>query len=274
MTDIKSMKLYTHVERIENELAELGHAPGDALNVDQLSAFDQLHYHGTEALDHALQLVAASSDQHWLEIGSGIGGPSRYLAHRGKLKMTALELQPDQDRLAAELTRRCQMQTRIDHRCGDFLDYDFAGQRFDAVVSWLALYHIPERPRLLQRCRELLHPGGYFYTEDLCRLDAIDAAQLAELERDLYAITLPSIDAWRADLEAAGFVIEHCVDMSADWAQFTRQRLAAFRAERARHVRVHGEPTVQALDDFYRAVDHHFQSGKLGGLRICARLRE
>ena len=274
MSNIKSMKLYTHVERIENELAELGHAPGDELAVDELSAFDQLHYHGTEALDHALQLLAASSAQHWLEIGSGIGGPSRYLAHRGKLKMTALELQPDQDRLAAGLTRRCKMQARVDHRCGDFLDFDFAGQRFDAVVSWLALYHIPERPRLLQRCHDLLQPGGYFYTEDLCSLAAIDPTQLADLERDLYAITLPSIDAYRANLDAAGFEVEECVDLSADWAQFTRQRLAAFRAERARHVRVHGAATVQALDDFYHAVDHHFQSGKLGGLRICARRRE
>ncbi len=27
----------------------------------------------------------------------------------------------------------------------------------------------------------------------------------------------------------------------------------------------------QALDDFYSVVDHHFGSGKLGGLRLCAR---
>ena len=39
------------------------------------------------------------------------------------------------------------------------------------------------------------------------------------------------------------------------------------------HLRVHGEATVQALDDFYGAVDHHFGSGKLGGLRLCARKR-
>jgi len=31
---------------------------------------------------------------------------------------------------------------------------------------------------------------------------------------------------------------------------------------------------VQALDDFYSAVDHHFYSGKLGGLRLCARRRD
>jgi sarcosine/dimethylglycine N-methyltransferase len=274
MSDIKSMKLYTHVERIVNELAEFGHAPTDELTVDELSAFDQLHYHGTEALDHALQRLIAAPGQHWLEIGSGIGGPARYLAQHSQLQITALELQPDQHELATQLSRRCNMTSRVDHRCGDFLNYDFAGQTFDAIVSWLALYHIPERPLLLERCHQLLKPGGYFYTEDLCSLAAMDATQLADLERDLYAITLPRIEAYRSDLEGAGFEVEHCDDMSADWSEFTRVRLAGYRAERARHVRVHDETTVQALDDFYSAVDHHFGSGKLGGLRLCARRRD
>ena len=268
------MKLYTHVERIENELAELGRARGDELTVDESSAFDQLHYHGTEALDRALQRLSAALGQHWLEIGSGIGGPARYLAQHGQLQMTALELQADQNELAIQLTRRCNMSTQVDHLCGDFLDYDFTGQTFDAIVSWLALYHIPERSLLLQRCHELLNPGGYFYTEDLCSLATMDATQLADLERDLYAITLPRIDEYRRDLEGAGFEVEHCDDMSADWSEFTRVRLAAWRAEHARHVRVHDQATVQALDDFYSAVDHHFGSGKLGGLRLCARRRD
>jgi cyclopropane fatty-acyl-phospholipid synthase-like methyltransferase len=274
MTGIKSMKLYRHVERIENELSDLGYGPGEPLSVDHLSAFDQLHYHGTDALDEALRLLDARPGQNWLEIGSGIGGPARYLAHRGQVRMTALELQPDQDELAAQLTRRCGLAERVDHVRGDFLEYDFAGQRFDAIVSWLALYHIPRRRRLLERCRELLRTGGLYYTEDLCSRGTIGADQRAELERDLYAITLPTIDAYREDIENAGFEVLQCADMSADWAQFTRARLAAFRADRARHVRVHGEATVQALDDFYSAVDHHFGSGKLGGLRLCARRRD
>jgi hypothetical protein len=33
---------------------------------------------------------------------------------------------------------------------------------------------------------------------------------------------------------------------------------------------VHGAPIVNALEDFYAAVDRQFQSGKLGGIRICA----
>jgi len=274
MTDIKSMKLYIHVERIDNELAELGHGPMDALTVDELSAFDQLHYHGTEALDSALQMIGAKPGQSWLEIGSGIGGPARYLAHHGGVRVTALELQPDQNNLAAQLSRRCAIDASITHVCGDFLAHDFDAQKFDAVVSWLALYHIPERPKLLKRCYDLLKPDGYFYTEDLYGIGDIDETQLADLERDLYAITLPDLDSYRRDLEVAGFEVEHCDDMTDDWAAFTQARLTAYRGERDRHRRVHGEATVQALDDFYSAVDYHFQSGKLGGIRLCARRRE
>lgn len=274
MQDIKSMKLYTHVERIDNELAELGYGPADALGVDELSTFDQLHYHGTDAIDLALHMLGAEAGQHWLEIGSGIGGPARYLAHRGGVQVTALELQPDQHDLAARLTRRCGMHRQIRHLCGNFLDYDFGASRFDAVVSWLALYHIPERPRLLRRCHDLLQADGYFYTEDLYAIGDVDPQQRAALARDLYAVTLPGFDEYQQGLADAGFDIEQCEDMTADWAEFTHARLADYRAERARHRRVHGAATVQALDDFYSAVDDHFQSGKLGGIRVCARRRE
>jgi len=44
-----------------------------------------------------------------------------------------------------------------------------------------------------------------------------------------------------------------------------------FRSDRERHVRVHSASAVDALDQFYSAVDFHFQSGKLGGLCVCVR---
>lgn len=273
MSDIKSMKLYTHVERIENELAELGIDPESALQVDQLSRFDQLHYHGTDALDLAMSVTSCVAGQSWLEVGSGIGGPARYLADRGRIQLTALELQPDQNDLAEQLTRRCSIDHQVTHLCGDFLDYDFNTQKFDAVVSWLALYHIPDRSKLLRQCFDLLNPGGYFYTEDLCRIGEIDETQMKDLERDLYAITLPESTEYAQQLESAGFDIVLEQDMTDDWSKFTHDRLAAYRAERDRHLRVHGQATVDALEAFYSAVDHQFQSGKLGGLRICAKRR-
>jgi len=41
MREIKSMKLYTNIERVYNELAELGKVDSDPLTVSQLSALDQ-----------------------------------------------------------------------------------------------------------------------------------------------------------------------------------------------------------------------------------------
>jgi len=116
------MKLYTHVERIENELAELGKSAGDALSVEKLCAFDQLHYHGTDALDVALRQIGCEGAQSWLEIGSGIGGAARYLAHQGNIHVTALELQADQNEVATRgvpggSRAPCPGPRRSDRRC-------------------------------------------------------------------------------------------------------------------------------------------------------------
>ena len=59
------MKLYTQVERIDNQLAQLGKRTGDPLGVDELSAFDQLHYHGTAALDIALDDFYSAVDRQF-----------------------------------------------------------------------------------------------------------------------------------------------------------------------------------------------------------------
>lgn len=274
MSDIKSMKLYTHVGRIYRELGEMGKMAEDPLTVDELSAFDQLHYHGTQALDVAMAMIGIDGQQRWLEIGSGLGGPARYLAAYSDARVTALELQPDQHEVACSLTERCGLSQRVEHVCGDFLEFERASASFEAIVSWLALYHIPDRPRLLLNCHRLLVPGGRFYTEDLTARGDLDDDQRKLLERELYAITLRRIDQYQRDLEKAGFEVELCTSMSSNWAEFVRVRLAAYRADRARHLRVHGEAAVNAMTEFYSAVNRHFQSGKLGGLRLCARKPE
>ena len=274
MSDIKSMKLYTHVGRIYRELGELGKMVDDPLTVDELSAFDQLHYHGTQALDVAMAMIGVDGQQRWLEIGSGLGGPARYLAAYSDAHVTALELQQDQHEVAIGLTARCGLEGRVEHVCGNFLEFERAPGSFEAIVSWLALYHIPERQRLLENCHRLLVPGGRFYTEDLTARGDIGDTQRKLLERDLYAITLPHINEYKQDLVNAGFEVEICTSMSSDWAEFVRVRLAAYRADRARHLRVHGEAAVNAMTEFYSAVNRHFQSGKLGGVRLCARKPE
>ena len=269
--DIKSMKLYSHIERVYNELRELGKAQDDPLDAAELTAFDQLHYHGTEAVDESINMIGIDQQSRVLEIGSGFGGPSRHVAARTGATVTALELQPDQDQLAAELTRRCGLAQKLEHVCGDFLQHDWRGREFDSIVSWLAIYHIPDRPRLLKISRQLLPAGGTFYTEDLYSRGAFDAAEHAELASGLFASHLPDIDTYRAEFETGGFALESVTDMSDDWTNFTTERLAEYRASKDRQVKVHGAATFEAMESFYELVNRHFRSGKLGGIRLLAR---
>jgi len=268
---IKSMKLYSHIDRVNNELAELGKSGDAPLAAADLSAFDQLHYHGTDAVDAGIALAGIDRDTCVLEIGAGLGGPARHIADNTGAQVTALELQADHHRLAAQLTERCGLAGHVTHVCGDFLTHDWRGRRFDAIVSWLALYHIPDRPRLLRIARDLLPDGGAFYAEDLFSRRALDANERAQMASGLYANHLPDFAAYRAEVEDAGFSLVQVDDMSDDWMRFTGQRLAAYRAARERHIRVHGAPTYRAMEDFYQLVHDLFRSGKLGGIRWLAR---
>lgn len=270
MTDIKSMKLYTNVDRIFNELRELGKADTDPLHVDELSSFDQLHYHGTDAVDHSINDLGIDPSTSVLEIGSGIGGPARHIASRTGAKVTALELQSDQNDLAADLTRRCGLSDRIDHVCGDFLTQDWGGQTFDVIVSWLALYHIPDHQALLEKSFAALNPGGKFHTEDLIARRPFDEDELSELSTELFANHLVEIPAYEQNLKNAGFTSVAAEDMSDSWRVFTGERIEAYNQQRDRHVRVHGEDVVDSLGSFYRVVGRHFTSGKLGGIRVVA----
>ena len=54
-SNIKSMKLYNNVDRIFNELREIGKDQSKFLKIEDLIKFDQLHYCGTEAVDFAIK---------------------------------------------------------------------------------------------------------------------------------------------------------------------------------------------------------------------------
>jgi sarcosine/dimethylglycine N-methyltransferase len=254
---IKSMPLYGDLQRIDNELAALGVGPDEPLRADQLYPFDQLHYHGTDAVRAAAGTIGLGRNSRVLEIGSGLGGPARYLAQTVGCHVTALELQQDLHDLAASLTRRCELESRVDHVRGDALTAPLPERAFDAVVSWLAIHHIPRRPQLMERLARALTSSGRLYIEDLVQRAPFSPDDAAAVRRTLYGVTITSADSFAADVAAAGFREMEIVDMTPSWAPFCRKRADAFTANRERHVRVHGEEIAARLEG-------------LGGIRLAA----
>lgn len=267
---IKSMKLYTAVERIHADLAAIGRDRAAPLTVAELSRFDQLHYFGTEAVDEAIAACGLGPGSRVLDIGAGFGGPARHIADRTGARVKAVEIQPDMNATAEELTRRCGLSHLVEHVEGDILATPLGGAVFDAAVSWLALYHIPGRPALFPRLRSALRPQGRLYVEDLYRRGDLTAEEEEAMRTMLFANTLATRDAYLGELADGGFEEVAFDDMTERWAAFTRDRLAAFRAGRDAYVAIHGEATWASLDAFYECIAGLLTGGRVGGVRIMA----
>ena len=268
---MKTMRLYDQVERILNELHHLGIDEESPLNVEDLTPFDQYHYHGTAAVDQAARMLGATADTQILEIGSGIGGPARHMAHVTGCRVTAVELQPDLSALSEQLTSRCGLSGQIDHVCANVLDRPLEGRTFDAIMSFLVFLHIPARAELFSVCRSSLKPGGSMIIEDYIKLKEPTAEQADDLRVKVQCPYVPDMDTYRKDLEEAGFGSVEMEDMSASWTAFTAERLAAYKARRDHNVKVNGADLTDGLQDFYATTAGLFGAGVIGGVRILAR---
>ena len=269
--NIKSMKLYNNVDRIFNELREIGKSTSSSLLVEDLTKFDQLHYHGTDAIDIFIEKLEINEKTKILDVGSGIGGPARYIANKTGAEITAIELQSDQNNLAKDLTKKCGLSNKVNHICGDILDYDFKNQTFDAVVSWLTLYHIANHEILLKKLFDLLNPNGFFYTEDITSRINLSDADRKEIKKEIYGIHLPYFDKYISNLEQNGFKLIFSEDMSSSWTDFTKERIKKYNSEKERNIRVHGKEVYDSLNSFYNFVGQYFSNGKLGGIRVIAK---
>lgn len=124
------------------------------------------------------QLLALLSPLHQdiLEVGCGAGIPTteKLLAHSPSFRVTANDLSPSQialgkKRLSEEAGRGANRVTWIE---GDMMQLEFPAERFDIVLDFCAIQHLPpdEQCVMIRRLAQWLKSGGYmlvnFTTEE------------------------------------------------------------------------------------------------------------
>jgi cyclopropane fatty-acyl-phospholipid synthase-like methyltransferase len=272
---IKTMQLYSHMDRIWNELKECGIGQADVVPVEVLNRFDCLNYGGASGAARSVAALGVDASSTVLDVGAGLGGPARCVSAVSGARVLGVELQADLAALGSALTARCACADRVSIVCGDILDERVAlgaDASFDAAMSWLVILHIPlsSRDALFQRLHRLLKPGARVYIEDFYRRGALfTAREQTLLAAEVYVpgADLPSREQYTATCAAAGFGVSF-EDVSGEWAAFTRARRDAWQGQRERHERVHNAATWESLDRFYCAIVELFENGNLGGVRL------
>jgi ubiquinone/menaquinone biosynthesis C-methylase UbiE len=177
----------------------------DHLTPDDLAPVDEFHGGQRPATVRLAELVGFSGSERVLDVGSGLGGPSRFLAWSYGCYVSGVDLTTEFVRVAEMLTERTGLVGRVDYRRGSALDLPFEEQSFDVVWSQNAAMNIADRDRLYREMRRVLKPGGKLALQEVASGPGGPPHYPVQWARIPDISFLYSQSATRAKLEAAGF---------------------------------------------------------------------
>ncbi len=210
-------------ERLKSALAVFG--PEDSeLAPDQLGALDQFHTRGLAATADLARAAGLTDRSAVLDVGSGVGGPARFLAATYGSRVTGIDLSEPFVDAARYLTERTRQGGLVSFVVGSALDLPFGDGSFDAVFLQHVAMNIADRARLYGEIRRVLKQGGRFATYDVVLRGSEPHYPVP------WALTpatsfLLTPDETRTAIEAAGFraqVWHDDSDTAKSW--FARQR--------------------------------------------------
>lgn len=178
----------------------------DRLAADDLSPVDDFHTGGREATASLAEEAGFAAGQHLLDIGCGIGGPSRFFAGRG-CRVTGIDLTADYVRLAEALSRRVGLGTMVSYRQASAVALPFERGTFDGAYMIHVGMNIEDKPALFAGVHRSLKPGGTFAIFDIMRTgDGALSYPVPWAATPATSFLARPAD-YRRGLEAAGFEI-------------------------------------------------------------------
>ncbi|KJC59105.1 SAM-dependent methlyltransferase [Bradyrhizobium sp. LTSPM299] len=190
-------------ERLKAALMALG--PEDQrLTPEQLGALDQFHTRGLVATAELAKLAGITADNSVLDVGSGVGGPARFLAAAYGCRVTGVDLSDAFVDAARYLTERTGLSAQVSFQTASALELPFDDGRFDVALLQHVAMNISDRARLYREIHRVLKSGGRFATYDVV-LNGGEPHYPVPWARTPATSFLLTAAATREAIEAAGF---------------------------------------------------------------------
>ena len=162
-TDSDISRYYTRGDLLERLHAALlgDDIDSDRPTIETLAPFDHFHGRGLEATEEVADVLAVATTDHLLDVGSGIGGPARYIADRFGCRVTGIDLTAEFCDVARHLTQMLGLEDRVAFEQGDALAMPFADASFDGAYSMNVSMNIADKAGFYREIHRVLRPGAW-----------------------------------------------------------------------------------------------------------------
>jgi ubiquinone/menaquinone biosynthesis C-methylase UbiE len=179
----------------------------ERLATGDLSPVDEFHTGGRQATAELAAQVGFKPNMHVLDVGCGIGGPSRYFAEMHGCHVTGVDLTDDYVRTANALARRVGLAGRVVYRQASALALPFEPGTFDGAYMIHVGMNIKDKPALFAEVHRVLKTGGLFAIYDAMRTGEDKLTFPVHWAATPETSFVDSAAEYRRALDAAGFEV-------------------------------------------------------------------
>ena len=228
-TDSRVEEHYTHRDLAAAIFEALAAAGKDVnnLTLQDLAPVDEFHVRGQEATAGLARAARLDATMHVLDVGSGVGGPSRYLAAEFGCRVTGLDLTQEYCRTAQVLADRIGLGDRILYRQGNALNMPFDDASFDVAWTQHTAMNIEDKSSMYSEMWRVVKQGGLIAIYDILAGDGGPVHFPVPWAREPSISFLATPDELHDLLEEVGFEVlswRDTTDLGREWFRAMRRR--------------------------------------------------
>ena len=241
--------------------------------IEALAPYDQFHGRGLEATEDIAALVVVRPTDHLLDVGSGLGGPARWLSRRFGCRITGIDLTPEFCAVVEHFTRLIGLQDRVRFQVGNALAMPFDDTMFEGAYSMFVSMNIADKAGLYREIHRVLKSGGRLVLSEIARGEAGEIMYPTPWAATAAESFLSTVDDTQRGLRSAGFEVEQVKNDLQRALDFgARSRAIVERGEKPPYranALIHGDAAGATLANVARG----YRDGSLIPIEVVARKR-
>lgn len=197
------------------------------IDPDALAPVDEFHIGGRRATEPFVEALRLAEGDRVVDLGSGLGGPARYVASKTGAFVTGIDLTQEFVEAGRALTDWTGLSDQVRLIEGSVLDLPLDAESMDAAYMIHVGMNIADKAGIAREVARVLKPGGTFAIYDVMQVGEGQMDYPAPWAATPEQSALAPPETYEAALKSMGFEITGRIDRTAFAKQFFADLAAA-----------------------------------------------